>query len=101
MSLSLNTVIPPVKKTYSAVLWAVNKVNAAHAWAIQKMGGVVAVTGAILASVKAFAFTTIGKAANWLEEKLALGIPIVIGFLASQIGGPEKSVLRKVLENLA
>lgn len=56
--------------------------------------------GAILAAVKAFTDATIGKAMDWLEQKLAAAIPIVIGFLASQVGAPEKSVLRKVLEHL-
>ncbi len=98
--MSSNTPIPPHRKTYAAVHWAVNKVNAAHAWAIQKMGGIVAVTGAVLAAIKAFTYTTIGKAMDWLEQRLAAAIPIVIGFLASQVGLPEKGVLRKVLENL-
>lgn len=100
MSLNANTAINPLKKTYTAVHWAVTKVNVAHSWAIQKMGGIVAVTGAILAAVKAFTYTTIGKAMDWLEQKLAATVPIVIGFLASQVGFPEKSVLRKVLEHL-
>jgi hypothetical protein len=100
MSLSLNTPIHALKKTYTYVQWAVNKVNAAHSWSIQKMGGIVAVTGAILAAVKAFTYATIGKAMDWLEQKIATAVPIVIGFLASQIGPTEKGVLRKVLENL-
>lgn len=98
--MSLTTTIPPHKKTYSAVLWAVNKVNAANGWAIQKMGGIVAVTGAILAAVKAYLYTTVGKAMGWLEQRLAATIPIVIGFVASQVGLPEKGVLRQILENL-
>lgn len=101
MSLSSSTPISAHKKTYAAVQWAVNKVNLTHAWSIQKMGGVVAVAGAVLAAVKAFTYTTIGKAMDWLEQKIAMAVPIVIGFLASQVGLPEKGVLRKVLENLA
>lgn len=100
MSLSSNTPIHPLKKTYTAVHWAVSKVNAAHSWAIQKMGGIVAVAGAVLTAVKAFTYATIGKAMDWLEQKIATAVPIVIGFLASQVGLAEKSVLRKVLENL-
>ncbi len=98
--MGLTTPIPAHKKTYTAVLWAVNKVNAANGWAIQKMGGIVAVTGAILAAVKAFLYTTVGKAMGWLEQRLAATIPIVIGFVASQVGLPEKGVLRQILENL-
>jgi len=101
MSTSSNICINAYKKTLSYVTWAVNKVKVAHSWAIQKMGGVIAVAGAILAAIKAFTYTTIGKAMGWLEDKLATGMPIVIGFLVSQIGPPEKSVLRLVLETLA
>ena len=100
MSISSNTPINGLKKTFTYVQWAVNKVNAAHSWSIQKMGGIIAVTGAILAAVKAFTYATIGKAMDWLEQKIAAAVPIVIGFLASQVGLAEKSVLRKVLENL-
>jgi hypothetical protein len=98
--MSATTPIPPHKKTYAAALWAVNKVNAGNAWAIQKMGGVAAVAGAILAAVKAFLYTTVGKAMGWLEQRLATAVPIVMGFLAAQVGLPEKGVLRQILENL-
>jgi hypothetical protein len=99
--MSANTPIHPSKKTYAAVHWAVQKVHQANGYLINKMGGIIAVTGAILAAVTAFVSTTIGKAMGWIEDKLARCIPIVIGFLANQVGVAEKSVLRKVLEKLA
>jgi hypothetical protein len=98
--MSANTAIDPTKKTYAAVNWAVQKVNLVHAYAIQKMGGVLAVTGVILAAVKAYVWNTVGKAMEWIEDRLAAGVTIVIGFLAAFVGFPEKSVLRKVLELL-
>ena len=96
--MSTNTPINPAKKTFAAVQWAVQKVRAAYSFVIQKMGGVVAVTGAILAAVNAYANATIGKAASWIEDKLARGIPIVVGFLATMLTPEDKTVLRKILE---
>jgi len=98
--MNANTPINPVKKTFSAVKSAVLKVNQAHSYAMNKMGGVLAVTGAILAAVNAYLTATIGKAMEWIEDKLAKSIPIVIGFLAHMVGSPEKLALRKVLEKL-
>lgn len=98
--MGLNSTIHPAKKTLSAVTWATNKVYVTNTYLINKMGGVVAVAGAVLAAVKAFTYTTVGKAMDWLEDKLAKSIPIVIGFLAQTLGAPEKSVIRQILENL-
>jgi len=78
----------------------VQKVNQGSGYLILKMGVVMAVTEFVLQAVKAFAYTTIGKAMNWIEGKLAAGIPLVIGFIANLVGLPEKNVLRKVLEQL-
>ncbi len=98
--MSSSTPIHPAKKTYAAALWAVQKVNPSKQWAIQKMGGVAAVTGVIWAAAKAFTANTVGKAAEWIESKLAQTVPIVIGFLAALVGSPEKAVLREILEKL-
>jgi hypothetical protein len=98
--MALSSAISAAKKTYAAALWAANKVNAVRSYAIQKMGGVAAVAGVIFAAVKAYTFNTVGKAMGWIEAKLATAIPIVIGFLASMVGQPEKGVLREILEEL-
>jgi len=98
--MALSSAISPAKKTYAAALWAVNKVKITRSQVIQKMGGVAAVAGVILAAVKAHTFSTVGKAMDWIESKLATVVPIVIGFLASQVGTPEKGVLREILEEL-
>ena len=98
--MSANKPISPAKKTYQAALWAVNKVSIAKGYAIQKMGGAAAVAAAIWAAATAYAANTVGKAAAWLEDKLAKGIPIVVGFLAAQVGLAELQVLRQILEYL-
>lgn len=98
--MGLNTTIHPAKKTLSAVTWAVNKVYVTNTYVINKMGGIAAVAGAILAAVTAFTSATVGKAANWIEEKLAKGIPIVMGFISKQLGVSEKGAIRQILEHL-
>jgi hypothetical protein len=98
--MGLNTTIHPAKKSLAAVTWAVNKVYITSTYVINKMGGVVAVAGAILAAVTAFTSVTVGKAADWIQDKLAKGIPIVMGFIAKQLGADKKSTIRKILENL-